>query len=200
MSFEISAERLRRHVGNGRYFVERNVGSVKTVGAEGSVGWSPTERLSLLGSVTYTSAEYQDDLLTRVVAGTPIYAPISGKQLVETPKWMSTGRIAYDFGPVLVGLQGKYVGERYATDMNDMAVDAYTLWDLDVRWKLESIGVENAFLQLNVWNLTDERYLGNLGTQITADTADKVTYGVSSQPFASIGAPRTVQVSLRLGF
>ena len=181
-------------------YVERNVGSVETTGAEGSIGWSPTERLSLLGSVTYTNAEYQDDLLMRVVAGVPVYAPITGKQLVETPKWMSTARIAYDFGPVKVGLQGKYTGERFATDMNDMAVDAYTLWDLDVRWDLDSIGVENAYVQMNVWNLTDERYLGNLGTQVTADTADKVTYGVSSQPYASSGAPRTVQVSLRLGF
>lgn len=183
-------------------YVERNVGSVITQGLEGSVGWMPTEKLSLLGSVTYTSAEYQDDLLMRVTGGVPIYAPISGKQLVETPEWMSTARVAYDFGPVLVGLQGKYVGERFATDMNDMAVDAYTLWDLDVRWNLESVGVENAYLQLNVWNLTDERYLGNLGTQVSADTADKVLFGISAgtQPYASIGAPRTVQLSLRLGF
>lgn len=181
-------------------YVERNVGAVETVGAEGSLGWRPTDNLSLLGSVTYTSAEYQDDLLMRVSGGTPIYAPITGKQLAETPKWMSTARIGYDFGPVLVGLQGKYVGERFATDMNDMAVGSYTLWDLDVRWKLESVGVDNAYLQLNVWNLTDARYLGNLGTQVTANTADKTTFGVKSQPYASIGAPRTVQLSLRVEF
>jgi len=181
-------------------FVERNVGSVITKGFEGSIGWSPTEKLSMLGSVTYTSAEYQDDLLMRVVAGVPRYAPISGKQLVETPTWMSTARVGYDFGPVLVGLQAKYVGERFATDMNDMAVKGYTLFDLDARWNLESIGVDNAYLQLNIWNLTDKRYLGNLGTQVTANTADKTFYGVSSQPYASVGAPRTVQLSLRLGF
>ncbi|ATQ41237.1 TonB-dependent receptor domain-containing protein [Caulobacter mirabilis] len=186
-------------------YIERNVGSVKTKGVEGSVGWRPTERLSLLGSVTYTAAEYQDNLLMRRIVSGPtttlVYAPIKGKQLVETPEWMATGRIAYDFGPVQAGLQAKYVGERFATDMNDMKIDSYTLFDLDVRMSLEKLAnVENAFLQLNVWNLTDERYLGNLGTQVTANSNDKTAWNVTSQPFASVGAPRTFMLTLRLGF
>lgn len=182
-------------------FVERNVGSVKMMGAEGSVGWAATEKLSFLGSLTYTSAEYQDDLLTRVVAGVPRYAPITGKQLVETPKWMATGRVTYDFGWAQAGLQAKYVGERFATDMNDYKIDPYTIVDLDVRVPLDEIAnIKNAYIQLNVWNLLDEKYLGNLGTQVTAYTPDKTFYNITGQPFASIGAPRTMMVSFRLGF
>lgn len=176
---------------------ERNVGSVEIKGVEGSVGVKPVEHLSLMANVTYTDAQYQDPLL---VKKPDIYAPIQGKQLVETPKWMWGGRAQYDLGDFSFGVQTKYVGRRFVTDMNDMSVKPYQTIDLDARVKLDRVHLKNSYLQLNIWNLFDSNYYGSLGTQVTGNPTLKTLYGVSSQPYGYIGAPRTVQLSLRAVF
>jgi len=175
---------------------ERNVGAVKIKGLEAQVGGRITDELSLAGSATYTDAKYQDPLQIRA----NVFAPINGKRLVETPKIMFGGRINYEEGPFSLGVQGKYTGKRYATDLNDLAVDGYAVFDLDVRYKLDAV-LKNSYLQLNIWNLFDKEYYGSLGTQITAaSAATKTLYGVTNQPNAYIGAPRTAQVTFRVDF
>ena len=175
---------------------ERNVGAVEIKGIEGQIGGKITDELSVAGSATYTDAKYQDPLQIRA----NVFAPINGKRLVETPKIMFGGRINYEEGPFSFGVQGKYTGKRYATDLNDLAVDGYAVFDLDVRYKLDAI-LKNSYIQMNVWNLFDKVYYGSLGTQITAaSAATKALYGVTNQPNAYIGAPRTAQVTFRVDF
>ena len=176
---------------------ERNVGSVEIKGLEGQVGGRITQELSVAASATYTDAKYQDPLL---VVKPNVYAPINGKQLVETPKIMFGGRINYEEGPFSFGIQGKYTGKRYATDMNDLAVDGYALFDLDMRYKLDAV-LKNSYIQLNIWNLFDKKYYGSLGTQVTAaSAATKTLYGITNQPYGYIGAPRTAQATFRVDF
>ena len=175
---------------------ERNVGSVEVKGIEGQIGGKITNELSVAGSATYTDAKYQDPLQIRA----NVFAPINGKRLVETPKIMFGGRINYEEGPFSFGVQGKYTGKRYATDLNDLAVDGYAVFDLDVRYRLDTV-LKNSYVQLNVFNLFDKEYYGSLGTQITAaSAATKTLYGVTNQPNAYIGAPRTAQVTFRVDF
>ncbi|PIC01749.1 TonB-dependent receptor domain-containing protein [Caulobacter sp. X] len=176
---------------------ERNVGSVDIKGLEGQIGGRITPELSVAASATYTDAKYQDPLL---VVKPNVYAPINGKQLVETPKVMFGGRINYEEGPFSFGIQGKYTGKRYATDMNDLAVDGYALFDLDVRYKLDAV-LKGSYVQLNVWNIFDKEYYGSLGTQVTAaSAATKTLYGITNQPYGYIGAPRTAQLTFRVDF
>lgn len=176
---------------------ERNVGAVDIKGLEGQVGGRITPELSVAASATYTDAKYQDPLL---VVKPNVYAPINGKQLVETPKVMFGGRINYEEGPFSLGVQGKYTGKRYATDMNDLAVDGYAIFDLDARYKLDAV-LKNSYIQLNIWNIFDKEYYGSLGTQVTAaNAATKTLYGINNQPYGYIGAPRTAQVSFRVDF
>ena len=176
---------------------ERNVGAVDIKGLEGQIGGRITQELSVAASATYTDAKYQDPLL---VVKPNVYAPINGKQLVETPKIMFGGRINYEEGPFSFGIQGKYTGKRYATDMNDLAVDGYALFDLDVRYKLDAV-LKNSYVQLNVWNIFDKEYYGSLGTQVTAaSAATKTLYGITNQPYGYIGAPRTAQLTFRVDF
>lgn len=176
---------------------ERNVGAVDIKGLEGQVGGRLTDELSLAASATYTDAKYQDPL--QVQPG--IFAPINGKQLVETPKVMFGGRINYEDGPFQIAVQGKYTGKRYATDLNDLAVDGYTVFDLDARYTLDSV-LKGAFIQVNIWNIFDKEYYGSLGTQVTANPVLKAAnqYNITNQPYGYIGAPRTAQVSLRINF
>jgi iron complex outermembrane receptor protein len=176
---------------------ERNVGAVDIKGLEGQVGGRVTDELSVAASATYTDAKYQDPLLVQP----GIYAPINGKQLVETPKVMFGGRINYEDGPFQIAVQGKYTGKRYATDLNDLSVEGYTVFDLDARYNLDSV-LKGAYIQLNLWNIFDKKYYGSLGTQVTANPVLKAAnqYNITNQPYGYIGAPRTAQVSFRVDF
>lgn len=178
-------------------FVDRNVGSVERWGVEGSIGWAPFERLSMYASATYMQTELQDDYVNNTVAGVPQIVRTKGKELVETPEWMFAARADYDLTDYLsIGVQAKYTGERWVTDVNDMQVDAFTVVDANVRFDLSQFGYEGTFLQVNADNVFDEQYYANLGTRASGTPG---TPGYS-QPFASVGAPRTISATLRMAF
>jgi iron complex outermembrane receptor protein len=111
-----------------------------------------------------------------------------GKFVVETPKWQFGGRAEINIKPVTLGIQAKHVGSRWATDVNDVKVKGYTTVDLDARVGLESfVDIPKAYFQLNVINLFNEHYFGNLSTTINA-------YGSSG---SGNSAPRFTPVSTR---
>jgi iron complex outermembrane receptor protein len=175
-------------------FVDRNVGAVETVGFEASVGWSPIEALSLYASMTLTDSELQDNYVYNA-AGQQLQT--KGKKQVETPEQMFSLRASYQFNDVFsLGVQGKYTGERWVTDVNDLSVDAFTVVDLDARFDFAPLGMEGTYLQVNVTNLFDEKYFSTLGTRASA-TPGELGY---SRPFAGIGSPRTIMASVRYAF
>jgi iron complex outermembrane receptor protein len=110
--------------------------------------------------------------------------------VAETPKWTFGGRAQATLGPVDFGIQAKWVGDRFATDTNDVRVKGYETVDLDARVNLDRWGLEKTYLQLNVINLFDKFYFGNISTQINA----------AGNPNFSVGAPRTVMGTLHVGF
>ena len=138
--------------------------------------------------VTLTaSASYNDSEL----AGQPAIPPLDGKKLVETPEWTYAARMDMDVTENLhIGLQAKKVGDRFSTDLNDEIAPGYTVVDLDLNWGFKLPGFERGELQLNVTNLLDEEYFGNISSGA----------GGTSVGFFSIGAPRTVVASLRFDF
>ena len=175
-------------------FVDRNVGSVETTGFEASVGWEPIENLSLYASATFTDSELQDDYVYNAAGA---LLPTKGKKQVETPEEMFALRASYTFNDVLsAGIQGKYTGERWVTDVNDLKVDAYTVVDLDARFDFAPFGLDGTYMQFNVTNLFDEQYYSTLGTRASA-TPGALGYAL---PFAGVGAPRTVMATLRYAF
>jgi iron complex outermembrane receptor protein len=175
-------------------FVDRNVGAVESVGFEGSIGWSPIEALSLYATASFLDSELQDNYVFNS-AGAVLQT--KGKKQVETPEEMFSVRAAYQFNDVFsAGIQGKYTGERWVTDVNDLKSDAYTVVDLDARFDFDSLGLEGTYLQVNVTNLFDEQYYSNLGTGASS-TPGQLGY---SRRFAGIGAPRTMMASLRYSF
>lgn len=181
-------------------FVDRNVGSVERIGAEGSIGWSPIEALSLYASATWLQSEVQDNYVNNTVAGVPQIVLTKGKELVETPEWMFSARVNYQLTDYLeAGIQAKYTGERFLTDTNDMKVDAFTTVDANIRFDLAQFGYEGTFIQVNADNIFDEQYYANLGTRASG-TPGTVGYSATSQPFASVGAPRTISATLRVAF
>jgi iron complex outermembrane receptor protein len=86
-----------------------------------------------------------------------------------------------------------------ATQIYDKAVSAYWLVNLDARINLEFIGLnDKTFVQLNVYNLFDQYYVGGFGGNLNQvlsnagfnQTTGTATYG--NPGFVQIGAPRTI--------
>jgi iron complex outermembrane receptor protein len=166
--------------------ISRNVGDVELWGGDVAIGWQATDALSLYASAAFTGSRLEDNL--QISAST--VALTRGRELVETPDWTVSGRAEYEIGDWSFGIQAKYTGERWMTDVNDLVADDYTVVDLDVRWDI----LENTSLRLNVTNLSDGLYVGSFGSQVatTGPGAGTVRY--------NIGAPRTVLLTLNTEF
>ncbi len=181
--------------------LDRNVGEVKSRGVDGSIAVRPVRGLTLYGFASYIDAKLQENVQTGAIAagvscGTSRTAvpagcaATAGKFVVETPEYQYGGRFEFDLGGVEIGATGKYVGDRFATDTNDVRVEDYFTVDLDASYSLRSLGLENTKIQLNVVNLFDKFYFGNISTQINA----------AGNPNFTVGAPRTVLGSIQFGF
>jgi len=169
---------------------DRNVGRVRSYGFDASLAVRPVKMLSLYGFASYTNAKLRDNVVDPADPN-KIVSPTAGKYVVETPKWQVGGRVQVDYDPVSIGAQVKYVGDRYLTDINDVIAPSYTTVDLDARFDLGKVTDKGGvYLQLNVINLFNKTYLGNL----TTNTA------VSNNPQVEFGAPRTIIGSIHFAF
>ena len=174
--------------------VDRNIGNVDLSGADLQVGWKPVSWLLLNGSASYTKTKLLNDL----AISSTITLPTGGKELVETPKTTYGARIeVYPTSQLTFGLQGKQVGKRFSTDVNDAWVDPYTIFDLDARYDLEVTGFKNLSLRANVSNLFDEKYFGSISSQ---NAAVSFTGFTGSLPTYSIGSPRTFSATVSMQF
>ena len=115
-------------------------------------------------------------------------------------------------------MTGKRTGPRFIYDTNEPVraviagaqteifpakTPSYWLVNLDARYSLASLGFERTHLQLNVYNLFDQYYVGGFGgglnQSITRNTAGVVT-NFGGPPFVQIGAPRTISGTLTFSF
>ncbi len=170
--------------------VDRNVGKVDSYGVDLGVTVRATDWVSLTGFASYIHAELKDNILLSGSGATAVFAPTKGKSVTETPEWQVGGRAQFTLGPVDLGGTAKWVDKRFATDVNDVVTPAYTLVDLDARLNLKDFGLKKTYLQLNVLNLFDEFYFGNISTQINA----------AGNPNFSVGYPRTITGSVHFEF
>lgn len=166
-------------------YFDRNVGDVDLYGFDSQIGFSPMEGLSIYASASYTDSEIKQDYYD----GSTLIQ-VGGKTLVEVPDWTFGLRANYETGPLQVGAQAKYVGERWLTDENDLAVPSYITVNADARFDLGYFGYKNSSIALRVINLFDEKYYGSLGTGINS----------TKSLYASQGAPRTLQATLTYAF
>ncbi len=186
---------------------DRNVGSVHTWGMDASFGWEPIPEISLYAMASYNHSRLQNNVNLSAAAGVDCgtstttvpagCAATAGKRVAETPDWTVGGRAQLNLGPFTIGAQAKWVDERFATDDNSIVVDDYTTVDLDIRFDLGSIGLPDSFVQLNAVNLFDERYFGNISTQLNGVAVGSTG---ASNPNFSVGAPQTFLVTLNLAW
>jgi iron complex outermembrane recepter protein len=186
--------------------IDRNVGSVSIKGLEASIDVKPMDWFTFRGFGSYIDGKLQDN----IAANATITLPTAGKKLVETPTWQYGYRAQFKLEPVSVGLNFKHVSPRFATDINDIKLPSYNVFDADVRLSFKKYGLDKVFLQLNVHNLFNEKYLGSISSQIAAPTvngtvpitglATGATIPGGANPTFAIGSPRAISASLQIGF
>ncbi|HXC54172.1 MAG TPA: TonB-dependent receptor [Rhizomicrobium sp.] len=193
--------------------IDHNLGTVNMAGMDLDAGYDVDESLSLFGTFSYLKTRVVNDLaLGNAPAGVvpapfytapvngvnTLFAPTSGKQLVESPNYMATARAQYTMWGFRVGLDGKFVGSRFATDVNDYKVPSYFTANADITYDLGQIGWDNSYVKFNVENLFDAQYFGSVGTSRSCFTPVAPTVsGCTSYPLLSVGFPRTFEVTLR---
>lgn len=171
--------------------VDQNLGAINYYGAEGIVGFRPTTNWSMEGSFNYNHSKVGADI--PYSASTII--PTNGKVAVDTPKWTLAGRTDYKWGDFTFGLQGKYVGARYVTLVNDLKVPSYVTWDGDIRYALNWV-THGSYLQFNIFNIFNAKYLTTLNT--TSSNNSALQY--YSQPYAKQAMPQTMELTLHAAF
>jgi len=175
--------------------IDRNVGAVKAYGLDTQAAWAVAEYLTVTGSFSYNKSEIQENLVAGTGANNIL--PLAGKQVVETPKYTFGGRVDWDVTDAFhVGVQGKYTGDRFSTDVNDEVAPHYTVWDLSLQYDLPF--AKKTYAQLNVNNLFDETYFGSISSRTNALPITGVSG--TGVPTYYIGSPRTVQFTLRTEF
>lgn len=166
-----------------------NIGDVRMQGFDGQIGWSPIESLTLYASISYIDSEVQNDA-PGLNPGEVV--PVAGKQLIKTPEWQGAVRADYRIGDLNLGLQGKFVGERFANDINTEVAPDYMVWDMDIRYNLPKIRNGDTWVQLNVNNLFDEKYLNTIHNPDFALNPGAANYDA--------GAPRSFMFTVHASF
>ena len=182
---------------------DTNVGAVKTFGGELEAGFKVTTNWSVYGSLTYTSAKMQSDLPAYSYSSPQKFEATSGKQLPDTPEWMSGIRLNYVSGPWYGNLDTKYTGQAYSTLVNDESVDARTIVNASLGYDLGKSGfVKKSSIQLNVANLFDQQYVQISSSSGGGFTTRAITnsIGSGSSPSYIVGAPRFASVTYRAEF
>lgn len=165
-------------------FYSVNVGEVKLQGVDGQIGWKPEDYLSFYTAVSYIDTEIQSNFPNG--ANGAILAT-KGKELYEIPKLQGSVRAEWDVTEALsVGVQGKFVGERWTNLTNTEKAPGYSVWDLDVRYRIDVL--KKTYVQLNVRNLFDEYYLGDISTNTNGNGQFQLGY------------PRAVMLTLHAEF
>lgn len=143
----------QKNVGNrvvvGSYYVP--AGEVRSKGLELEARTKVTDRLNIIAGYTYNHVRYQ-----KTTDGT------NGNTPYVTPNQMATLWAQYtaNFG-VNFGGGVRYIGKQWADNANTLRVPAVTLFDASVKMNLGEFNpsLKGAYVQLNVNNLTDKKYV-----------------------------------------
>ncbi|NTV09833.1 MAG: TonB-dependent receptor [Zoogloea sp.] len=172
----------------GNPVVLANVGRVVTNGVEGGLSWSPARNVTWFNSVSFNDSKYKDDFLDN---GTLVQ--VSGKEVVDAPKFMLKSELGYDNGVLFGRIGAVHLSKRYYTYTNDNWVDGYTLWNLGAGYRLGNMAfVRDLAVQLNVTNLFNKEYISTIGSNgftnsDPSGTAQTLLTGAPRAVFVTVG-------------
>ncbi len=168
-----------------------NVGGVTSDGVDLAATLRFGSHISLYDAVSYDKTTYDQDYQSgKDAMGNPIVVPTGGKHLPGQPEWTNKTILSGTLGRFEAQLSADYVGDRYATYLNDLSVKGIFIMGLEASYRLADIGLlKGPRVAVNVTNLNDERGVSTL--VITSAKGGYQAYPV---------APRMVFVTLQAGF
>jgi iron complex outermembrane receptor protein len=171
----------------GNPAILQNVGSVRSIGFEAAGDVRLGGGLTLFASYSYTGATYEDNVVTPTTT-----IAIKGKDVVDTPKHLLRGEVAYDSDSFFGRVGANYMSKRYFTYLNDQSVPARMLVDATLGYRFDAGMRVPLELQLNATNLLDKEYVSTIGSNGFGNSGDNQTL--------LAGAPQQFFVTLKAGF
>lgn len=176
----------------------QNVGSVRSYGFEASGTMRLFGGFSATASYAYNNSTYRDDVINGADAsGNPIIIATRGKTVVDSPRNIASGELAYD-GDLLFGRIGaNYMSKRYYSYLNDASVGSRVVVDASIGIKVpEGMGFLTGFaIEASATNLFDKKYISTVGSGGFGNS-DASGTAMTLLP----GAPQQFFVTLRRGF
>ena len=178
----------------GNPAILQNVGGVRSIGFEAAGDVRLGGGLTLFASYSYTDATYRDNVITPTAT-----IAIKGKTVVDTPKHLLRGEIAYDSDTFFGRIGANYMSKRYFTYTNDLlagdgngSVPARVLVDATLGYRFDAGLRAPIELQLNATNLFDKEYISTIGSNGFGNSGDNQTF--------LAGAPQQFFATLKVGF
>jgi iron complex outermembrane receptor protein len=152
------------------------VGQQSSTGVEMATSLKVTPTFLVQGNLAYTAAQYDDFIES--VGGVAVSR--AGNVPGNVPDWVANLWLNWKLSPSLqVGVDARYVAQRYGNTANTIWDPAYTLFGASLSYQIN----RQAQLTLRVKNLTDQVYAASVGTSSLY-----------------LGAPRSVDVTLSTAF
>jgi iron complex outermembrane recepter protein len=174
----------------GNPAILQNVGGVRSIGFEAAGDVKLGSGLRLFASYSYTDATYRDDVT--IPGAPPTVVPIKGKTVVDTPKHLLRGEIAYDSDTFFGRVGANFMSKRFFTYTNDQSVPSRVLVDATLGYRVDA-GLRTPIeLQLNATNLLNKKYVATIGSNGFGNSGDNQTL--------LAGAPQQFFATVKVGF
>ena len=167
----------------------QNVGSSRTLGAQGLVRLDTTHDLSFFTAWSYQSMVFVDNLpvLSGASAATIAATKVNGKQMPDVPLWVATLGAEWRISRLTVTPILHLFSQVYGDAAHLQPIAGYGTVDLQFAWR-QPLPVGEATASLSVTNLFNQAYIGQISSGYYQSTSSSGIY----YP----GAPRAVVAKL----
>jgi iron complex outermembrane recepter protein len=171
----------------GNPAILQNVGGVRSIGFEAAGDVRLGGGMTLFASYSYTDASYRDNVITPTAT-----ILTKGKSVVDTPKHLLRGEIAYDSDSIFGRVGANYMSKRYFNYLNDRSVPSRVIVDATLGYRFDAGLRLPLEIQLNATNLLDKNYVATIGSNGFGNSGDNQTL--------LAGSPQQFFATLKVGF
>lgn len=171
----------------GNPAILQNVGSVRSIGFEAAGDFRLGNGITFFASYSYTDASYRDNVITPTAT-----ILTKGKTVVDTPKHLLRGEVAYDSDSFFGRFGANYMSKRFFNYLNDRSVPGRVLVDATLGYRFDAGLRLPLEIQLNATNMFDKKYVSTIGSNGFGNSGDNQTL--------LAGAPQQFFVTLKVGF
>jgi iron complex outermembrane receptor protein len=170
-----------------------NVGSVTTDGADVAFTLHFGEHFQFYDAISYNTSKYSSSYTAGATAGgVPTVVPIAGKTVPITPDWLNKFIASTQWGNFEAQVSGDYVGNRFATYLNDLSIGGQFQLGLEASYTFDDVGIEEIKkfkVSGNILSATDTHGISTINVPGSPTSGGYSAYPLSPRMiFVTIGA------------